>query len=227
MLWSMGRCFLLILTVQGLLLSAAWAEKLRRLPGIPSLPGSPIHYYAPNNKSVAWNGSKATIVVFNFGAVRQGEVWLSQEGVFGKSVLSCPHNGYIMAIHLHDAMVKAEKLAKNHAGEPPPPLLSAQTPMGEHVAKYYAELDGDTPVIRIDFGPQDGSETHTYRFNLQAGYRLIQLLGIMCGSLHGPQFKQHSASIRHLLKDFAQYNPDPKQPQHKKSKKKEKGPWLN
>lgn len=191
---------------------------------------SPIHYYAPNNKASQWQGNKATIVVFNFGRVRQGEVWLSKEGVGGKSVLSCAHNGYLMALYLAKAMHAAQAMAQSGTAEA---NQVAATKMGEHVAEYIAEMDEATPVVRIDFGPQNSSERHSYRFNLPATYRLINLLGTMCGSLRGHGFRHQSASIRHLLKPFAQYDPakqkasSPDSPPAATPPAKGKKVWLN
>ncbi len=231
MLGDMGQRFLFILVASCLLLPAlppALAEKLHYGPGVFRGHGAPTRYYAPNNKTVEWQGNKATIVIFNFGKVRQGEVWLSKEGVSGKSVLSCPHDGYSLASRLHSAMKTADILSKKFKGQNPEPRAKGSVPMGEHIAEFYAELQGDTPLIRIDFGPQNSTERHTYRFNLQAGYQLIKLLGIMCNSLHGPGHKKHSASIRHLLKDFAKYNPHSEGKKNKQpATSKEKGPWLN
>lgn len=194
----------------------------------PSIPGGMTRYYAPNNQSVQWNGNKATIVVFNFSRVRQGEVWLSQAGVDGKSVLSCPHNGYLFACMLYKAMHSADYMATKHKAQSPPPRLCGSIPMGEHVAEFYSELVGETPVVRIDFGRQASSERRTYRFNLPANYQLMHLLAIMCHSLHGPNHRYQSASIHHLLKKFAKYNPHPNHPKKKKpNPAKKPDPWLN
>lgn len=227
MLGDMKRQLFLIFLACGLGLPYAQADRLGYSFGFP---GGMSRYYAPNNKSVQWRGNVATIVVFGFGRVRQGEIWLSREGVSGKSVLSCPHDGFGLAHLLLNAMNKANTMTQQDQGKDPAPESLSSIPMGEHVAEFYAELEGQVPLVRIDFGPQDSAERHTYRFNLQASYRLVQLLATMCHSLHGPGSAKHSRTIQKWLKAYSAQQHHPHHHNNKKKKPsdaKKPDQWLN
>jgi len=177
-------------------------------------------YYAPNNRSVEWNGNKATIVVFAFGHVRQGEVWLSKEGVDGKSVLECPHDGLLFATYLVHAMNKGAEMEKKglHMVGRTTPVLVGKIPMGEHEAGFY----GDAGKVTITFGPKDSTGRQSYTFNLKASYRLGELLAIMCKSLRGPHHGKHAHQIKKMLEAFKhRYEEPPKR--HKDGGKKPAG----